>query len=147
MKFPKFINSQEYKDIIFDEISPYFRKIIIKSNKTKKILQMDKNKKIKFVSNNDNDKDKDIESKIWYVTLMNGEITLFSNDFYLSINEKDKTPIAYPFMIIWNFKENNNRYIIYYKNMNNVLTVNEDEAIISNQSNNSNQLFDFIDTD
>ena len=108
---------------------------------------MDKNKKIKFVSNNDNDKDKDIESKIWYVTLMNGEITLFSNDFYLSINEKDKTPIAYPFMIIWNFKENNNRYIIYYKNMNNVLTVNEDEAIISNQSNNSNQLFDFIDTD
>ena len=147
LKFPKFINSQEYKDIIFDEISPYFRKIIIKSNKTKKILQMDKNKKIKFVSNNDNDKDKDIESKIWYVTLMNGEITLFSNDFYLSINEKDKTPIAYPFMIIWNFKENNNRYITYYKNMNNVLTVNEDEAIISNQSNNSNQLFDFIDTD
>ena len=147
LKFPKFINSQEYKDIIFDEISPYFRKIIIKSNKTKKILQMDKNKKIKFVSNNDNDKDKDIESKIWYVTLMNGEITLFSNDFYLSINEKNKTPIAYPFMIIWNFKENNNRYIIYYKNMNNVLTVNEDEAIISNQSNNSNQLFDFIDTD
>jgi hypothetical protein len=90
---------------------------------------------------------KEVEDYIWYITIINGEITLFSNNFYLSFNIGNKEAIGYQFMIVWNIKENNGKYTIYYKNMNNVLTIKGNKAIVINQSNNSAQSFSFIDID
>jgi hypothetical protein len=139
LEFPKFINSKKYNDIIFDEISPYFRKIIIKSPKYESFLKMNKDASLEFVGQ------KEVEDYIWYITIINGEITLFSNNLYLSFNIENKEATGYQFMIVWNIEENNGKQTIYYKNKNNILTIKGNKAIVSNQSNNSAQSFSFID--
>ena len=141
LEFPKFINSKKYNDIIFDEISPYFRKIIIKSPKYESFLKMNKDASLEFVGQ------KEVEDYIWYITIINGEITLFSNNLYLSFNIENKEATGYQFMIVWNIEENNGKQTIYYKNKNNILTIEGNKAIVSNQSNNSAQSFSFIDID
>ena len=141
LEFPKFINSKKYNDIIFDEVLPYFRKIVIKSPKYGSFLKMNKDGSVEFFGG------KEVEDYIWYITIINGEITLFSNNLYLSFNIGNKEAIGYQFMIIWNIKENNGKYTIYYKNMNNVLTIKGNKAIVVNQSNNNAQSFSFIDID
>ena len=141
LEFPKFINSQKYNDIIFDEISPYFRKIIIKSPKYGSFLKMNKDASLEFVQQ------KEVEDYIWYITILNDEITLFSNNLYLSFNMENKEATGYQFMIVWNIEENNGKQTIYYKNKNNILTIKGNKAIVSNQSNNSAQSFSFIDID
>ena len=45
--FPKFIENKQYDDddLVFEEIYPYFRKVIIKNRENKKVLYMQKNGK------------------------------------------------------------------------------------------------------
>ena len=143
LKFPKFIDSQKYTDIIFEEICPNFRKIIIKNKINKKALIMDKKGIVKFVFY----EGEDTEILLWYATLINNEITLFSHNFYLSCDEKNKIVNGYQFMKRWKIQRDNfNNYLLYYENGNNILTINGNNAIVSwNNYNRNNQLFQFID--
>ena len=137
LKFPKFVNFAEYNEIKFNEKSPNFKKVTIKNSKTKSILCMDNNRKPCFKSISD----LDVKKYIWYVTLMNGEITLYSNDSYLGGNVDSKKATGEEFMQRFKYEEiKNNKYteyLIYYNDKNNVLTVSGNQAILQSVSNNN----------
>ena len=80
------------------------------------------------------------------MTLVNNEITLFSNGFYLSIDLISKIAKGYPYMVRWKYQLMGGKYILYYEDKNYVLTVYENTAFTLPQSDNINsQLFYFID--
>ena len=136
LEFPNFVNSAEYDDIKFNVKSPNFKKVTIKNSKTKSILCMDNNRKPSFKSG----ADLDVKLYNWYVTLMDGEITLYSNDSYLGANVNSKEATGEEFMKTFKYEEiKNNKtteYLIYYNNKNNVLTVSGNKAILQSESNN-----------
>ena len=97
--FPNFINEKEYKNILFEEISENFKKVMIKNIEYNNFLKMNENGEISI------EKDEKIgsESLIWYVTMINSEITFFSNNFYLNIDKSNL--IGNKYMIIWKYEK------------------------------------------
>ena len=74
-----------------------------------------------------------IDLYLWYITIFGNEITLFSNGLYLGANIESKKVISEKYMKIYFFeKTNNNQYILYYNNKNNVLTINGSNALFQN---------------
>ena len=145
-KFPKFIDKKEYKDIIFNEISPNFKKVIIKNFKNYNILCLDEKGNIAFKPmkemNNEN------YSYIWYVTINVNDITFYTNQFYMGVNEKKGKIVKDQFMKVWNYAINGTYYLIYYKNFNQILTDNQNEAIVEKEiDRNYNQLFTLVEKD
>ena len=143
LKFPKFINQGKYDDIIFEEIIPYFRKIVIKNSNS--ILGMSNDGKPYFITNYK----LDVNSYIWYVTIIKNEITLFSNGFYLGANLYSKKVTGEKYMNTYKLEKiSDKEYLLYYKKKDNVLTVNGNNAIIMEESPYKiNQKFKFIDSD
>ena len=143
LKFPKFINQCKYDDIIFEEIIPYFRKIVIKNSNS--ILGMSNDGKPYFITNYK----LDVNSYIWYVTIIKNEITLFSNGFYLGANLYSKKVTGEKYMNTYKLEKiSDKEYLLYYKNKDNVLTVNGNNAIIVKENPYKiNQKFKFIDSD
>ena len=86
LKFPKFINQEEYNKLLFDEPSPNFKKVVITNSQNKSIFCMDNNRKPYFNS----DSKLDITKFAWYITLMGNEITLYSNESYLGADLNSK---------------------------------------------------------
>jgi hypothetical protein len=142
LQFPNFIDKKEYYDIIFEEICQNFKKVIIINKENKKALYMNEDKTVKFA----NYEGRDVEPFFWYITLIDNEMTLFSNNSYLYYDTKNNIVKGYQFMIRWKFeKENEKYYYIYYENKNNILTANGENVIIINQKLKEYQLFYFID--
>ena len=143
LKFPKFIYQSKYDDLIFEELIPYFRKIIIKNAQNKSILCMGNDGKPYFNC----DSKLDISLYFWYVTIIKNEVTLFSNGFYLGANVKTKKVTGEKYMYVYRLEKINDvEYILFYDNKENVLTVNDNNAIIMKESpDKSNQKFKFID--
>jgi hypothetical protein len=147
LKFPEFVNQKNYDQLIFEEPSYYFKKVIIKNVQNKSVFCMDNNRKPFFNSN----KKLDVRKYIWYITLIGDEITLFSNGSYLGADINSKKATGEEFMKTYENsykfeKINNNEYLIYYKDKNNVLTVNGTNAILQKEnSNRSNQKFRLVE--
>ena len=144
LAFPKFINEKNYQDIIFDEICPNFRKVFIKStdnNNNNNYLYMDKNMNVSFQFK----EGKQTNLFVWYVTLIENEITLFSNELYLNYIEEEKKVIGYKYMKRWKYEEiKDNNFMFYFENKDNFLTKDGDKAIVKNK-NKVNQIFELID--
>ena len=143
LKFPKFINEAEYNNLIFNEISDNFKKVIIKSYSNNYLLKVDGNRKV-FLEENIN---KEIDPFFWYVTIIDDEITFYSNESYLSVNKDGKTINGYEFMIRWKFELiEKDKYIFYYKNEYNALTENKNNVILCQKDlKNNRQYFILID--
>ena len=142
MKFPNFIDSDKYDNIIFGGPSPNFKKVTISNSYNKVILCMNSDSEPCFKS-----VDNDVNSYIWYITLMDNEITLYSNGNYLGVNTNSKKATREEFMKTFKFEKiGKNDYIIYFDDKNNVLTVSGSNAIIQKESyNNSNQKFRLVE--
>jgi hypothetical protein len=142
LQFPKYINQKKYMDLTFGEVCENFRKVIIK-NRTKKIaLSMDENRQVELVTF----LGKEIESLIWYATLIDGELTLFSNNSYLYYDEKNNTVKGDQYMKRWIYvKEGEQYYYICYGNKSNILTISGKKLIISHTLKKEDQLFAFVD--
>ena len=143
MKFPNFIDSDKYDNIIFGGPSPNFKKVIISNSYNKVILCMNSDSEPCFKSVDNSD----VNSYIWYITLMDNEITLYSNGNYLGVNTNSKKATREEFMKTFKFEKiGKNDYIIYFDDKNNVLTVSGSNAIIQKESyNNSNQKFRLVE--
>ena len=145
IQFPKYINEKEYKDLIFEDISDNFRRVIIKNITNNYLLLVDKpNREVTLKENNN----KEIDSFIWYVTIIGDEITFYSNESYLGVNEEDNQNVnGQEFMKRWKFElQQDNMYIFYYGNKNCILTGNNTNLILNQkQKDNINQLFNLID--
>ena len=144
LRFPNFVNDKKYSDIIFGEPSPYFKKVRINNSQNKSVLCMENKGDpcLKPISG------LDISPYSWYVTLMNNEITLYSNGNYLGVDENSKKATREEFMkIVFKFEKIDEiDYIIYYKDKNNVLTVNGKNLVIQKENyNKSNQIFKLVE--
>jgi hypothetical protein len=133
LEFPHFVNNEEYNNIRFDEKSEYFKRVTIRNVETDSILCMEKDRTVSFKRN----QQLDISQYNWYVTLMDGEITLYSNESYLGANINTKEPTGEEFMKTFKYEKiKANEYLIYYNDKNNVLTVSGNKAILQSESNN-----------
>ena len=141
IKYPKFINEEEYKNIIFEEISPNFKKVIIKNVTNKNILSMNKNGELLFESSRE-----ETCKYLWYITIINDEITFSSNNFYLDFNNKKKILCGGEFMKIWKFEKIDDKYLFYLEEKKYTLTEDKNKAIISKENKEKNgQLFILIE--
>ena len=136
------IKNNNYKNIIFEEINPHFRKVTIKNIKTSNLLCMDYLGNIIFLPQ------KNINVNypyIWYITILDNEITFYNNQFYLGINPKEKKVVKEEFMKKWKFNiiEKTSYYFFYYENESNILTENNNQALIQKEIDKRyyNQLF------
>ena len=144
LKFPKFINSEEFDNIIFGEQIQYFKKVVIKHSNTNSILCIDDKKNICLIEQDN----VDINLNIWYVTIIENEITLFCNGYYLGINVDLKTITCKKYMEKFKFEIiNNNNYLFYYDNKENILTIDENRNLIieKEKSDRTNQKFKLIE--
>ena len=141
LEYPKFINQEEYDKIIFNEPTPYFKNVVIKNSQNILCMEEDGNISLKsaFQLN--------VNSYIWQVTILDDELTLFSNDRYLGANIDEEKVTSEEFMKRFKFKKyNNGQYLIFYNDLDHVLTANWDKMIISKQkSDNEGQLFKLIE--
>ena len=146
LQFPKFINQNEYKNIIFREPNPFFKKVIIKNSENGSIFYMNENRNVSFgfIQKIDNS---NINLYLWYITMVRNEITLYSRGNYLGGNLQQRTALGDKYMQRFNFgKINNNEYIIYYQNQNNILTMYGNYATLQNPNPNwNNQRFQFFE--
>ena len=144
LKFPKFINSEKFDNIIFCEQIQYFKKVVIKHSNTNSILCIDDKKNICLIEQDN----VDINLNIWYVTIIENEITLFCNGYYLGINVDLKTITCKKYMEKFKFEIiNNNNYLFYYDNKENILTIDENRNLIieKEKSDRTNQKFKLIE--
>ena len=144
LKFPKFIGNRKFKDIIFDEIIPNFKKVIIKNIKNQNILIMDEKGDISFKPNGNVDNAN--YSYFWYVTINENEITLYKDQFYLGIDIKNKKIVRDQYMKILNYQLCAKYYLIYKQTKDWILTDNKNEAVVDKKNERQyDQLFSFIE--
>ena len=111
IKFPKFVDKKKYSDMIFDEINDNFRKVLIKNKKADKMLCIE-NEQIYFKSFDEN---KDI-SFVWFITIIDNEITFYSNGVYLGVDKFNEKVVGEKYMKRWSFEKINDRYKFYFVN-------------------------------
>ena len=142
LSFPKYVDNKKYDDLFFNDINEYFRRVMIKNKRNKKALCMEKGK-VLFKSYQGSEAD---SSLIWYITIVDNEITLYCNEFYLDADKNERIAKGFPYMKRWKCEKKVNNYSIYFEDKNNMLTVEGDKAILKSENKNqSNQLFTFID--
>ena len=132
LSYPNFKNEGDFSSLNFSNNNEYIRHVKISCKNKDLFLKMKENGIVELSK----------EPSMWDVTIIDNEITLFSNGFYLDVIKRkngDKEEIGeeligYQYMIIWNFKMDNNYYIFYYpkkekdnklSSENNILKVNK----------------------
>ena len=144
MKFPKFIDGNElFENIIFEEPSPNFKKVIIINSESDKVFCMDDKQNPSFNSSSQ----LNVNLYEWYVTMIGNEITFYSNGSYLGADESKGKAKGEPFMKRYNYEKiDNMEYIFYYENKNNILTIKGNNAILQKENyNRTNQKFKLLE--
>ena len=144
MQFPKFINHDElFENIIFEEPSPNFKKVIIINSESDKVFCMDDKQNPSFNSSSQ----LNVNLYEWYVTMIGNEITFYSNGSYLGADESKGKAKGEPFMKRYNYEKiDNMEYIFYYENKNNILTIKGNSAILQKENyNRTNQKFKLLE--
>ena len=144
LSYPLYIENEKYSSINFSEKSPYIREVFIYNSTGDTKLIMNDNGTFGMVNKTKN-------SPNWDITLIDNEITLFSNGYYLGYDEKSNKIISDKYMRIWKFTiTNNGSYIIktskdflIFINCN-TLSLKLNNNDVNNIDNNS--IFQFIDT-
>ena len=141
MKFPKFVNNQTYENLFFNDINKNFRRVMIISKYDKKALYM-RDGKVTFKSY----EGLETSSFIWYITIIDNEITLYSNEFYLDADKNEGIAKGFPYMKRWKCEKKLNSYSLYFDDKNYMLTIEGENALLRNENKyQNNQLFSFID--
>ena len=140
MDYPLFKNEGKYGDERFIEKYDFFRHVKIFNENNNKYLGMNNGKPV--IVNQE-----EAEKNIWDITIMDKEITLCCNEFYLKIEEGSKNVTGFQYMVRWNFSDNDGKYKIFsQENKNDVLTIESGNSIkVTNGRDKKNTIFEFID--
>ena len=144
IQFPKFINQNElFENIIFEEPSPNFKKVIIINKESDKVFCMDDKRNPIFNPS----EQLNVNLYEWYVTMIGNEITFYSNGSYLGADIDKRRAKGEQYMQRYNFERiDNMEYIFYYENKNNVLTIKGNNAILQKEiSQRNNQKFKLLE--
>ena len=145
--YTKYAEIYDYTQLKFRDINPNFRKVVIINRFYKKALFLDQNQP-QFPQFLDY-QGIELSNLYWYVTIINGEITLFSKGYYLYINQNQNVA-GIELMKPWKYEiYNNSKFLFYIQDKNYTLTLYNNNLILKNVDNYSfnNQLFDLIDID
>ena len=146
LSYPNFKNEGDFSSLNFSNNNKYIRhvKICCKNNKSL-FLKMKENGNVELSE----------EPSMWDVTIIDNEITLFSNGFYLDVTKRkigDKEEIGeeligYKYMIIWNFKIDNDYYLFYYpkKERDNKLSSENNILKVNKERIDENEYFELLD--
>ena len=134
--FPNYKSEGDFHYLDFN--SHYIRHVYIKNGD--KYLCMKINGEV-FMSQN---------KCTWDITILNNEITLFSNGFYLDLHKNDinmQKTVGFLYMIVWNFEKENDFY--YFINPNkksfNILSIEGDDVLVNKNKVGDNEIFQLID--
>jgi len=146
LSYPNFKNEGDFSSLNFSNNDKYIRSVkICCKNKKSLFLKMKENGIVELSE----------EPSIWNITIIDNEVTLFSNGFYLDVIKRkngDKEEIGeeligYKYMIIWNFKMDNNYYIFFYpkKEKNNKLSSENNILKVNKKGVGENEYFELLD--
>ena len=127
--------------MIFNEINDNFRKVLIKNIKTDKMLCIENKQQIYFKSFDENK----IYSLVWFITIIDNEITFYSNGAYLGVSKFTKNVVGEKYMKRWKFEKTNNRYKFNFENSKNYLTFEKNMAKVKVYKTEDYQTFELID--
>ena len=142
LTYPLYIeNNQKYSNINFSEKSPYIREVIIYNRITNTTLIMNNNGIFELLKGKR-------EYPTWDITLINNEITLFSNGYYLGYNNESNKIVSDKYMKRLNYITTKNGDYIITTQDNLIFSVNGNNLILISTNNNINvdySVFQFID--
>ena len=89
----------------------------------------------------------DYKCNSWYVTILDDEITFYSNGHYLDVSKDNENIETCDFMKRWNFKKKDEFYYFIYpgKENNNILSMEEGNPKVNKGNIGNNELFKLID--
>ena len=145
LSYPNFKNEGDFSSLDFSNNNEYIRHAKICCKQNNLFVNMNKNGNVELSK----------ESSMWDITIIENEITLFSNGYYLDVTKKKvgneeeigEELIGYKYMIIWNFQMDNNYYIFYYpkKDKENILSSNDNILKVNQIRIDESELFDIIE--
>ena len=134
--YPHYKNEGDLSSLDFH--SYYIKRVYIKNGN--KYLYMKNNTKYGKVIMSE-------EKCPWDITLFDNEITLFSNGFYLELNNNNENVIGLQYMKKWNFEKNDEFYNFMYpeKENNNILSIEGEEILVNKENIGENEIFQLIE--
>ena len=137
LSYPNFIKGGEYSSLKFEPFNSYLRHVKIICNNNNQCLYINGKK--------ENTEKKEVN--IWDVTILDNEITLFSNGLYLDLDKDNENVIGCQYMKIWQFKIVDGYYafICPKKKQNNILSIDEKKISVNKDEIAKNELFELID--
>ena len=137
ISYPNHKNDVSFSTLKYNYNFPYFRHVIILCQNKNLYLGMTKEGKVI----------NSITGCIWDITVLDNDITLFSNGFYLDIDKNKEIAVGFTDMKKWYFDKIDNDYYFFNidKGKNNYLSM-EDEGIKLNKNKpGNNEKFKLID--
>ena len=137
ISYPNHKNDVSFSTLKYNYNFPYFRHVIILCQNKNLYLGMTKEGKVI----------NSITGCIWDITVLDNDITLFSNGFYLDIDKNKEIAVGFTDMKKWYFDKIDNEYYFFNidKEKNNYLSM-EDEGIKLNKNKpGNNEKFKLID--
>jgi hypothetical protein len=151
LSYPNFKNEGYFSSLNFSINNTYIRHVIIQCINKDLFLCMNKNGKVTLDTWKPSEK-----PPIWDITIINDEITFFSNGYYLDVTKSkngDKEEIGeeiagYKYMIVWKFIMFKKYYMFFYsqKGKENILSSENNILKVKKEvKTNENELFEFLD--
>ena len=145
LSYPNFKSEGNFSSLDFSNNDKYIRNVKICCKNKDLFLKMKENGIVELSK----------EPSIWDVTIIDNEITLFSNGFYLDVikrkkgdkNEFGEELAGCIYMVIWNFKAIKNYYIFCYpkKENENILSSKDNILKVNKTRIGESELFELID--
>ena len=134
--YPNYKKEGDFSSLDFK--SYYIKHVYIKNGN--KYLYMKNNKKYGKVITSE-------EKCAWDITILDNEITLFSNGFYMDLNQNNENVLGLSYMKKWNFEKNDEFYNFIYpeKENNNVLSIEGEEVLVNKETFGENETFQLIE--
>ena len=146
LSYPNFKNEGDFSYLDFSNNNKYIRHVKISCKNKDLFLKMKENGNVELSE----------EPSMWNVTIINNEITLFSNGFYLDVTKRrtrenieiGEELVGFKYMIIWKFIMYKKYYMFFYsqKGKENILSSeNNILKVKNNVRTNDNELFELLD--
>ena len=145
LSYPNFKNEGDFSSLNFNNKNKYIRHVKIQCKNKDLFLNMSKNGDVKLSE----------EPSMWDVTIIDNEITLFSNGYYLDVTkikngddeEIGEELVGYKYMIIWKFIMYKNYYIFNYskKEKENILSSENNILKVNKIKVEDSELFELVD--
>ena len=138
LSYPNFKNEVEYSTLTFKHYNSNFRHVLIYFENNGSLIYLSLSKNLK-----------NIDACTWYVTIINDEITFYSNERkYLDVSKDEENITSCDYMKVWKFGIKDDLYYFMYpsKESENILSIDEEGNFKVNKNDIGDmELFKLID--